>query len=230
MSKYEIGEYNQAVRILPQFSRSPYFKNVPHRIAVIGQSGSGKTYYIPRICGHLLADKNSELIAFVKDPNDRNYINIQKYCNEKNIPCTITDKFDPLLLESAQDKSKHSVVIFDDVDLNKSEIKQLEDLFSKGRQDNISSIIVGQDFFQRIPKKVRDNLNCVFIFKMTNKRDIKRIADVVSVADPARVEMMYNHITDHNKNTPLMLYPEGGVDEHLKIRMGIDGILKKYFR
>ena len=228
MTEYEIGEYKQAVRILPQFSRSPFFKNVPHRIAVVGQSGSGKTKYMPKICGHLLADENSELIGFVKDPSDRNYINIQRYCNEKNIPCNIVDKFDPLLLESAQDKSKHTVVIFDDVDLNKQEIKQLEELFSKGRQDNITSIIVGQDFFQRIPKKVRDNLNCVFLFKMSNKRDIKRIADVVSVEDPDRVEMLYNHIMDNNRLTPLMLYPEAG-EQHLKLREGISGILKKYF-
>ena len=70
---FEIPEYKQQIQELPTFSRSFFFNNKPHRVAIIGKSGGGKTRFIPNIVGHMLPQKNSELIAFVKDKQDRNY-------------------------------------------------------------------------------------------------------------------------------------------------------------
>jgi len=224
---FEIPEYKQKIQELPTFSRSLFFNNKPHRVAIIGKSGGGKTRFIPNIVGHMLPQKNSELIAFVKDKQDRNYNNISMYCKENSIPCTILDTFDECLIDSCKNKKIHSIIIFDDIDLDKNQLKSVDNLFSKGRQDSITSIIVGQDYFNRISKQVRDNINLLCLFDVVNKQDITRMGNAIGI-DKNDVIKYHKHCMQNDEFKPLILYPDCGPNSCLKIRHGIDGILKKY--
>ena len=223
---YKIPDYSFKEEKKPLFTISPYFQNIPHRGAIIGQSGSGKTSCLPDILGHFIGP-DTEIIGFVKNPNDKPYKRIKEYCRIKKVPCKFIDEFDPVLLEAGKDKSKHTIFIFDDVKLEKQDLVDVGELFSKGRQDNISSWFLSQDFYNRIPKTVRDNLNLIVSFKLASKDDFKRLSRSVGMEEPERMIKLYKHVTKE-PYVPIIIYPDCGKREHLALRKGIDGILCKY--
>lgn len=144
------------------------FYNPPFTAALIGSTKSGKStflnYFIPKIA------KNFDLIFMFS-----NSIHIDAYNDIKNIKKASVvgmEEFDALPIQQLarfQSKTENALqilIIMDDEIDNKNN-KMVQKLFCVLRNSNFSTIFSGQDY-SMLSKKVRNNLNYVFIFKQNN--------------------------------------------------------------
>ena len=98
--------------------------------------------------------------AFIEYSNDMRdvYKNIDDYNPDKENKILIL--FDDMIADMINNKELNSVVT---------------ELFSRGRELNISLIFITQSYF-KVPKDVRNNSTHFFIIKIPNKRELMQIA------------------------------------------------------
>ena len=223
--RYEYPDINEPDEPRPTYNRTPFLDNKTHRVVVCGESGCGKTYYLPKLLPHMNVE---ELVIFCKNPEDRPYKRILNFFKDKEgndrIPVTVSTEFDPCLLENLN-RTAHSVVIFDDVDIPKDCLDIYINLFKRGRQDNVSVILIEQRFFD-IEKAIRNNINLLLQFKMPDENDVSRISSIFKGLDTSLLKRCYRECVSNEYN-PLVIYPSTR-HEALKIRCGMTKILGKF--
>ena len=160
----------------------PRIPDHPHRIVIVGGSGSGKTNALlnlinsqPDIGKIYLHAKDLYLInkrekvgldhyddpeAFMEYSNDMQdvYKNIEDYNPRKNHKVLIV--FDDMIADMVNNKKLNPIVT---------------ELFTTGRKLNISTVLITQSYF-KVPKDVRLNATDIFIMKISNKGELQQIA------------------------------------------------------
>ena len=166
----------------------PYIPDHPHRILIIGSSGSGKTKALLNLINNQLdIDK---IYLYAKDPYEAKY----QYLIKKREKVGL-DHFDDhkAFIEYSNDmqdvykniedynpgKKRKVLIIFEDkiADMinNKKLNPTVTELFIRGRKLNISIVFIMQSYF-KVPKDVRLNSTHLFIMKILNKRELQQIA------------------------------------------------------
>ena len=95
-----------------------------------------------------------------------------KYSNDMHKVYKNIDNYNP-------DKENKILIVFDDMIadiINNKKINSIvTELFIRGRKLNISVIFSTQSYF-KVPKEVRNNSTHFFIMKISNKRELQKIA------------------------------------------------------
>ena len=154
----------------------PYIPDKPHRILIIGRSGSGKTNVLLNLIEnqpyhnqyqYLINKRQSVGINHFKDPkafieysNDMRdvYKNINYYNPDKENKISIV--FNDMIAAMIHNKKLDSIVT---------------ELFIRGRKFNISLVFITKSYF-KVPKDVRLNTTHFFISKIPNNRELQQIA------------------------------------------------------
>ena len=132
------------------------FKNGLTKESIINifneQDKFDKTLSIREIC---------ERYAFVF-PNQVSPIN-------QRITITMENKFDKIMNPFDLNKTKKSLIIFDDCVTEKNQ-EVMSAYFTRGRHNNCKSFYLSQSWFDLPKKTIRNNSNFIILFKL-NKRD-----------------------------------------------------------
>ena len=169
----------------------PYIEDHPYRILIIGGSGSGKT-------NALLNSINNQpdidkMYLYAKDPYEAKYqflINKRESTGLKhfNDPKAfieysndMQDVYKNIEEYNIGNKSK-ILIVFDDMIADMINNKKLNsivtELFIRGRKLNISLVFITQSYF-KVPKDVRLNSTHSFIMKISDKRELQQIAQII---------------------------------------------------
>ena len=161
----------------------PYIPDHPHRILIIGGSGSGKTNTLL----NLINEQNDidKIYLYARDLNEPKYkILIKKrkdagikHLNDPNafIECsnTVDDVYENIH-EYNSGRKRNILIVFDDMIADIMTDKKfqaiIKELFIRSRKLNISLVFFTQSYFS-VPKDVRLNSTHYFITKINNKRE-----------------------------------------------------------
>ena len=158
----------------------PYIPDHPHRILIIGGSGSGKTNALLNLINN--QPDIDKIYLYAKDPyeakyqylvNKRDGVGINhfndpkafiEYSNDMHDVYKNIDEYNP-------DKENKILIVFDDMIADMSHKKKLDsivtELFIRGRKFNISLAFITQSYF-KVPKDV--GLNTTYFFYLTNSK------------------------------------------------------------
>jgi hypothetical protein len=169
---------------------------VPLRLATIGGSGSMKSNTVLNIISTM----------------NQTFNTIEIFCRCKSEPLYdyLQTKIDPSMLtiyEGLQELNKRdlneyyktkgaSLVIFDDLCLERDQSK-IAELAIRGRKigNGVSIIYISQKYF-KIPKEVRGQLNYIILKKISGKGDLSRILSDTSLgASKDQLLNMYKYCT-----------------------------------
>ena len=161
----------------------PYVPDHPHRILIVGGSGSGKTNALMNLLDHQLdIDK---IYLYVKDPFEDKYQYLirkredvgQKYLSDPEAfvewSKDIEDVY-PNIDDYNPGKQRKITVVFDDMITDKLPPRVTE-LFIRGRKLGISVIFITQSYF-RVPKDIRLNCTHYFLMGIPNKKELQQIS------------------------------------------------------
>ena len=163
--------------------------NWPFRMLIIGPSGSGKTNALI----HLIDKFHpiDKIYLFAKDTDDPKYqylINKREQMGIKNLndPRAFTEYSNDMndVLENInnynKNRDKKVLIILDDMiaDIMRSEKFKaiVKELFIRCRKLNISIVFITQSYL-RTPKDARLNSSLYIIMKISNKKELKSIAE-----------------------------------------------------
>ena len=196
--------------------------DIPFRGIIAGSSGSGKSQTAMNIV--LGMNAFTHLYLYVKDPEESIYkylidtftkvgAKLKKNCvtfSNKMADCPSIEEFDP---------EETNLVIFDDMMLeHKKDLRKAEEIYVRGRRQNISALWITQGYFQA-PMIIRQNTNYVWILKIQSVLDLKRICREYQLdATPDQLLKWYL-ITLHTENSFLLIDLQTN-DESLKYRNG----------
>ena len=169
-------------------SKWPYIPDHPHRILIVGGSGSGKTNALLNLINNQ-PDIN-KMFLYAKDPYEAKYqyfiskrekvgldhFNYPKafieYSNDMQDVYKNTEDYNP-------GKKRRMLIVFDDMIPDMINNKKLNpvvtELFIRGRKFDISIVFITQLYF-KVPKDVRLNSMHFFIMKIPNKIELQQIA------------------------------------------------------
>ena len=161
--------------------------SIPNRIAVIGSSGSGKS----NILLNLIIGMNcfSKIYMFIKCPEEPLYKFIIEELRlvEKKLKTEIlfvSTDMDELPSVDDFDPDQNNLCIFDDVISESiSKLKNVSDLWIRGRKQNITTIFLSQSY-TAIPKLIRKNTDVIIFKKIGTKRDLSLILSEYSLDLP----------------------------------------------
>ena len=178
-----------------------YILDHPHRILIIGGSGSGKTNALLNLINN--QPDIDKIYLYAKDPYEAKYqflINKREstglkhfndpkafieYSNDMQDVYKNIDEYNP-------DKENKILIVFDDMIADMINNKKLNsivtELFIRGRKLNISLVFITQSYF-KVPKDVRLNSTHFFVL---NKRKLQQIA--------------LNHSSDINSKDFIKIY------------------------
>ena len=160
----------------------------PHRILIVGGSGSGKTNVLLNLINN--QPDIDKIYLYAKDPYEAKY----HYLINKRKKVGLDHLKDPkAFMEYSNDmedvyknienynpgKKRKILIVFDDMIADMINNKKLNpvvtELFIRGRKLNISIVFITQSYF-RVLKDVRLNSTHFFIMKIPNKRELQQIA------------------------------------------------------
>jgi hypothetical protein len=166
-----------SVKAFEQPSHNPNYEihgiKVPFRMIVVGSSGSGKTNVVINLIQqmentfnniHIYTRCKSEpLYEFLESRIGPEYLKIEEGLTEFN-------KLDP---NKAYDKSKQTLIIFDDLCLEKDQ-SRITELFIRGRKLNVSLIYISQSYY-KVPITIRGQATYIILKKIASTRDLTSI-------------------------------------------------------
>ena len=166
----------------------PYIPDHPHRILIIGGSGSGKTNALLNLINN--QPDIDKIYLYAKDPYEAKYqflINKRestglKHFNDPKAFIQYSNDMEDVYKDIDEyniDKERKILIVFDDMIADMINNKKLNsivtELFIRGRKLNISLVFITQSYF-KVPKDVRLNTTHFFIAKIPNKRELQQIA------------------------------------------------------
>ena len=166
----------------------PYILDHPHKILIIGGSGSGKTNALLNLIKE--QDDIDKIYLYAKDLSEPKYeflikkredVGI-KYCNDPNAFIECSNRMDDVYqnIDDCNPSRKRKIlVLFDDmiadIMTNKKFQVIIKELFIKYRKVNITLVFITQSYFS-VPKDVRLNLTHYLIMKINNRKELQNIA------------------------------------------------------
>ena len=169
-------------------SKCPHIPDDPHRILIVGGSGSGKTNALLNIINN--QPDIDKIYRYAKDPYETKY----QYLINKREKVGLDHFKDPkAFIEYSNDmqdvykniedyslgKKRKILIVFDDMVADMINNKKLNpvvtELFVRGRKIGISIVFITQSYF-KVSKDVRLSSTHFFIMKILNKRELQQIA------------------------------------------------------
>jgi hypothetical protein len=157
---------------------SPLMPRTPCRVLIAGASGSGKSQLTANIImkGWIPFDK---IVLCAKNPDQEVYEELEAHIadvaeeNEldpKDLFQIVTDVNDVPKVEDF-DKSKKTLLAFDDFITSSKDLPKISDFFVRARHKGVSPFFLTQDFYQ-VPLIIRRNCNYFFLFGGMSERDL----------------------------------------------------------
>ena len=165
----------------------PFIPDHPHRILIIGGSGSGKINVLLTLVKK--QDDIDKIYLHAKDFIEPRYeflikkhevVGI-KYCNDPNAFIECSNRMDDVyqnINDYNPSRKRKILILFDDMiaDIvsNKKFQAIIKELFIRCRKVNISLVLITQSYFF-VPKDVRLNLTHSLIMKSTTEKNYKML-------------------------------------------------------
>ena len=127
-----------------------------HRHVIIGTSNVGKTYYMLKVLEKIGGQRPIHIIT--RSPN--------QYPNHKT-----SNEIKPI------NKYKGSIVIFDDM-LGAKNSSQIDELFTRGRHEDLNVYYISQSYFGLPRQSIRNNSDILILFKQTLRDVQSRYYDI----------------------------------------------------
>ncbi len=164
----ELTSYRDYDPILPQH---------PFRMSIVGPSNSGKTnilIHIIRTCKNF--DKIYLYAKKLDEPLYKSLIDLWERASAKfNIDLIEhSNDISDIIQVDGINENKQNLIIFDDMVTEKN-LKNVAELFIRGRKQNASIVFISQSYFS-IPKNIRINCDYFVITKTSHKKDLIEIA------------------------------------------------------
>ena len=166
----------------------PHIPDHPHRILIIGGSGSGKTNTLFNLINE--QEDIDKIYLYAKDLKEPKYEFLIRNCKNAGIKHlndskAFTERSNTMddIYQNINDynpsRKRKVLIIFDDMiaDImsNKKFQEIIKELFIRCKKVNISLVFITQSHFY-VPKDVRLNSTHYFIMKINNKRELQNIA------------------------------------------------------
>jgi pyrimidine operon attenuation protein/uracil phosphoribosyltransferase len=199
---------------------------LPANMLFIGFSGAGKTNLLTQLIKHF--ETFNKIVIYSKNLDEPIYKwmidSFQKL--EKKMGISIIEAYNNI--DSVRPATEYNVkdntlIIFDDVINETKKMKNILDLFIMGRKNNVTCMFLSQSYF-RIPSIIRQNSQYIFIIKLKNLGDLKRILKDNSFdASPELLMKAYNYMRSMSGHHFLLL--DGKTNEQeLKYRIDFNPI------
>ena len=115
-------------------------------------------------------------VVYTNNPNQKKYQSMERIANEIE-PGSLTvlppDDVVPVT-ENNSDLSDQSVIVFDDIRLNKKSMDMVSVYFSLSRTRKCNWIYLAQSYFD-VPLYIRRNTGCTILFSGLDERDVSNI-------------------------------------------------------
>ena len=160
----------------------------PFRMIIDGRSNCGKTRLLIQLMKEFQRNEVFEQIIIICPTFSRNktYQNEDFIFTDKNIlvcDCDFDDVETYIKISrcyiNSKPNIKNALVIFDDIVCSEDILKRTSEITKlsfSGRHENISFILITQDF-HTIPKKIRENCSKFVFFYNANKKQMETVFD-----------------------------------------------------
>jgi hypothetical protein len=187
---------DEEVQAFQEKSHNPNYDvhkiQIPHRMAVIGGSGSGKTNIVINLIRQFnntfkhiyiyTRCKDEALYEYLEAKIDKSFLTIKEGLTDFN-------KID--LNKEFKDK-ENILIIFDDLCLERDQSK-IEELYIRGRKLFVSVIYISQSYY-KIPKTIRLQCQYIILKKISSTRDLNMIlADASLGVDKKELNNIYKY-------------------------------------
>jgi ABC-type dipeptide/oligopeptide/nickel transport system ATPase subunit len=165
------------------------------RIMLIGQSGSGKSNSLLNFIERSSGEFHKIIICSFSTTDEALYTFLKQKIPDVELINKIEDvpkvqDFDDI------EKNKPKLIVFDDfINLNKKQMKILEDYAISSRKFGFTTVFISQNYTS-VPKIISRNCNYIFVFKINDRISIKRIISNHGLSDhytPERIEQLYHY-------------------------------------
>ena len=103
-------------------------------------------------------------------------------------------------LKSPQEYEINSIIILDDLNQKEMDDPRVQAMFERSRHNNLSILIMSQDYYELSKKTIRCNGNIYHIFKPNNFRDVQNLYQDKAFMDMTLNEVKLLTSTCWNKN------------------------------
>ena len=159
----------------------PYIPDHPHRVLIVGGSGSGKTNTLMNMLKY--QRDISKIFLYVKDPTEDKYNFLikqqervgQKFLGDPKAFIEWSKNIDDVyhnIDDYKPSKKRKITVVLDDMITEKLPPRVTE-LFSRGRKLGISVVFITQSYFR---KDIRLNCMHYFLMGIPNKKELQQIS------------------------------------------------------
>lgn len=160
---------------------------LPAYCICIGGSGSGKTNVLMQFLS-LTTDTFDNIVICTRNKDEPLYNLLQ----DKIPDITFYESEVPDIEEF--NGSKMSLIVFDDLVLDKQLNIKISEYFIRGRKRNITVFYLSQSFY-KIPKLIRINARYVIIKKLSSLKDLKLIISEYSLDNIDNILELYKDAT-----------------------------------
>ena len=161
----------------------------PFRMLIIGPSSSGKTNTLLHLIYNL--HPIDKMYLYAKDTDEKKYqflINKREHAEKKNLndpkafieySNDVDDVLDDINNYN-KNRDKKLLIVFDDmiadIEYNKNFKRIIKEIFYRARKINVSIVFITQSY-SRALKDARLNSTHYILMKISNKKELKRIAE-----------------------------------------------------
>ena len=199
-------------KLIPQkYLKDPYINpnkrlpiKHPFRLCIIGGSGMGKTSSLIWLIEQSKAFH--KIYLYAKKLDEPLYLYLIDEWQNRSQKCGKTlieysESLNDAVTLQEVDESIQNLIVFDDMIVEKN-LKQVEELFIRGRKSNCSIVFISQSYFA-IPQIIRQNSNYFLLTRgLSGKNLINIAADHVGSVDNEEFRNTYRKFT---KDGDLML-------------------------
>ena len=161
----------------------------PFKMLIIGPSGSGKTNFLLHLINNL--HPIDKIYLYATDIDEKKYqflINKREQAGKKNLNdpkafIEYSNDMDDVLDDINnynKNRDKKVLIVFDDmiadIEYNKNFKRIIKELFYRARKINVSIVFIMQSYFRAL-KDARLNSTHYILMKISNKKELKRIAE-----------------------------------------------------
>lgn len=168
--KKEVQCYNRKY-VNPNYKH--HHINIPFRMIIIGASGSGKTNILLNLL-NMMTNTFNHIYLFTRNLDEPLYEYLMASISKDYLHCYEgLDELNRMDLNTAFEGQ--CLVIFDDLVLEKDQLK-ITELFIRGRklENGVSICYLSQSYYG-IPKKIRGNTNYLILRKISSTHDLNMI-------------------------------------------------------
>lgn len=162
--------------------------DIPFYMIAIGPSSSGKSNSILDLI-HRFSGTFNRIVICLKNKDEPLY----NYLAQKSPEVEFYEEMIPDIDEF--DPNLNSLIIFDDLVLEKSLQNDIAEYFIRGRKRGLSVIYISQVYYS-IPKKIRVNARYILLKKLSSLKDLKLVLSEYNMSNNINeVLELYNEAT-----------------------------------